>query len=65
VHAGHDNSQQVSNNSEADSRTWDRVVAADKLIDANTDVVAACRETAAKAGKEQKCTITVPAPEKR
>jgi hypothetical protein len=51
--------------SDADPTTWQRVVAADKLIDANKDVVAACREAVAKIGKEQKCTISVPGPEKR
>lgn len=39
-----------------------RVAAADQLIEANKAEVAACREAAAKAGKEQKCAITVAVP---
>jgi hypothetical protein len=38
-----------------------RVAKADQLVEANKDEVAACRETARKIGKNQKCTITVPA----
>lgn len=41
-----------------------RVAAADRLIEVNKDAVADCRAAAAKAGKEQKCTIIVPVPEK-
>lgn len=41
-----------------------RVADADNLVTANKDAVADCRAAAAKAGKEQKCTIIVPAPEK-
>lgn len=44
------------------SDSWDRVAAADQLIEANKDEVTACREAAVKAGKDQKCTITVAAP---
>lgn len=42
--------------------SWQRVAAADQLIAANKDVVTACREAAAKAGKEQRCSITMPVP---
>jgi len=42
--------------------SWQRVAAADQLIAANKETVAACREAAAKAGKAQRCTITVAAP---
>jgi hypothetical protein len=38
-----------------------RVAKADQLVEANKDELAACRETARKTGKEQKCAITVPA----
>lgn len=41
---------------------WNRVVAADQLLEANAAEVAACRETAGRAGEAQSCTITVPAP---
>ncbi|KAB2674579.1 DUF6118 family protein [Brucella tritici] len=44
--------------------SWGRVASADKLIEDNKAAVADCRAAAAKAGKEQKCTIIVPAPEK-
>ncbi|PIO96372.1 DUF6118 family protein [Pleomorphomonas carboxyditropha] len=43
---------------------WDRLREADQLVEANKGEVAACRETAAKAGREQKCTITVAVPVK-
>lgn len=46
------------------SISWERVAAADKLIDINRQAVADCTAAAVKAGKEQKCTIIVPAPEK-
>lgn len=42
--------------------SWLRVSTADQLIAANKEAVTACREAAAKAGKEQRCTITVAAP---
>ena len=45
--------------------SWDRVAAADQLIQANRAVVAACQEAAGKTGKDQKCTITVAAPEQQ
>jgi hypothetical protein len=41
---------------------WQRVSAADQLIEANRAEVAACREAAAKAGEDQLCTVTVKAP---
>lgn len=44
--------------------SWYRVLSADQLVEANKAEVAACREAADKAGKDQKCTITVTAPEK-
>ena len=39
-----------------------RVALTDQLIAANKETVAACWEAAAKAGKEQRCTITAPVP---
>jgi hypothetical protein len=42
--------------------SWQRVAAADQLIEVNREAVAACREAAAKAGADQRCTITVKAP---
>ena len=44
----------------ASPESWSRVAAADKLIDVNKDAVADCQAAAAKAAKEQKCTILVP-----
>lgn len=41
---------------------WNRVVAADQLIEANKNEVAACREAAARTNQNQRCTITVAAP---
>lgn len=41
---------------------WNRVAAADRLFQANKDVMTACQEAAAKAGKDQRCTITVSSP---
>ncbi|MCZ4348162.1 DUF6118 family protein [Devosia neptuniae] len=41
---------------------WDRVAAADQLIEANKAEVAVCREAATEAGRDQRCTITVAAP---
>ena len=46
----------------ASPEDWRRVAEADQLIEANKAEVAACREAAAKAGKDQRCTITVPVP---
>lgn len=44
--------------------SWYRVLSADQLVEANKAEVAGCREAAAKAGEDQKCTITVAVPEK-
>ena len=41
---------------------WREFVAGANLARANSDALRACREVAAKAGKEQKCVIAVPAP---
>jgi len=41
---------------------WREFLRSDSLVRANADALKACRELAAKAGKEQKCTISVPAP---
>jgi hypothetical protein len=38
-----------------------RVASADQLVRANKDELAACRETAKRTGKDEKCMITVPA----
>lgn len=46
----------------ASAEDWRRVALADQLIEANKAEVAACREAAAEAGEDQKCTITVAAP---
>lgn len=43
---------------------WRRVVTADQLLVANQEAVTACQKAAAKAAKEQRCTIIVPAPGK-
>ena len=40
---------------------WRGVAAASDLVRVNQEALAACREAAAKAKKEQRCTITVPA----
>ena len=40
---------------------WRDVAAASDLVRANQEALAACREAAAKAKKEQRCMITVPA----
>jgi hypothetical protein len=48
----------------ASPESWSRVASADKLIEANKDAITDCRTAAAKVGKEQKCTIVVPAPER-
>ncbi|MGB3391553.1 MAG: DUF6118 family protein [Pseudaminobacter sp.] len=45
----------------ASPEAWQRVVAADQLIGANTAEVAACREAAGRTGEAQSCAITVPA----
>jgi hypothetical protein len=41
---------------------WDTLAAEMNLAEANHDVLAACREAAAKAKKEQRCPVVVPAP---
>lgn len=41
---------------------WERVVASDRLIEGNKDTVAACHDAATKTGKDQRCSISVPAP---
>lgn len=45
----------------ASPEDWRRVAEADQLIEANKAEVAACREAAAKAGEDQRCTLTVKA----
>lgn len=44
---------------EASPEVWREFVAGANLARANSDAIRACREAAAKAGKEQKCTIVV------
>lgn len=46
----------------ASAEDWRRVAEADQLMEANKVEVEACREAAAKAGEDQRCTITVAAP---
>ncbi|MEN3145621.1 DUF6118 family protein [Ochrobactrum sp. WV_118_8] len=41
---------------------WRNIVDADHLVQANRETLTACASAAAKAGKDQKCTITVSAP---
>jgi hypothetical protein len=41
---------------------WKVLMAAEKLTADNAAVVGACRDAAAKAKKEQHCSIVVPAP---
>jgi len=41
---------------------WREFLRSDSLVRANADALKVCREMAAKAGKEQKCTISVQAP---
>jgi hypothetical protein len=41
---------------------WREFVSGAMLARANAEAIRACREAAAKAGKEQKCTITMPSP---
>lgn len=45
----------------ANPQSWNRIAAADQLIKANEAEVTACREVAAKAKKDQKCSINVKA----
>jgi len=40
---------------------WRGLADASNLVRVNQEALAACREAAAKAKKEQRCTITVPA----
>jgi len=40
---------------------WRGLADASSLVRVNQEALAACREAAAKAKKEQRCTITVPA----
>ncbi len=47
---------------EASPEGWREFVAGANLARANSDAIKVCREAAAKAGKEQKCTIIVTAP---
>lgn len=47
----------------ASPESWGRVVAAERLVEVNKGAVADCKTAAAKAGKEQRCTILVPAAE--
>lgn len=42
--------------------SWNRVAAADVLVEENRDKVAACRKAAATTNKDQTCAIIVPAP---
>lgn len=42
---------------------WRSLMAANDLVRANQEALTACAETAAKAKKDQRCTVTVPAPE--
>ena len=46
----------------ASPEDWRRVAEADQLIEANKTEVVACREAAAEAGEDQRCTITVAVP---
>ncbi len=47
---------------EASPEGWREFVASANLARANSDLIKVCGEAAAKAGKEQKCVITVPSP---
>lgn len=47
---------------EASPEAWRELVTSANLARANSDALRTCQEAAAKAGKEQKCTITVTAP---
>lgn len=47
----------------ASPETWGSVVSAARLFEANKGAVADCKAAAAKAGKEQRCTIVVPVQE--
>jgi hypothetical protein len=45
----------------ASPASWERVSAADRLIDANSAAITACRKAVASTGKPQACSITVSA----
>lgn len=47
-----------------DPHTWNEFVDAHQLVRGNTPAIADCRAVAAKSGKEQKCAVIVPVPEK-
>ena len=47
---------------EASPEGWRELVSGANLARANSDAIRACTEAAAKAGKEQKCAVTVTAP---
>jgi len=44
---------------------WTTLAAEINLAEANHDALSACRETAARTKKEQRCMIVVPAPNDR
>lgn len=44
--------------------SWNRVASADRFIEANRGAVTACCEATTKAGKQEKCAITLPVPGK-
>jgi hypothetical protein len=46
----------------ASPETWSELAAATQLARANDAKLGSCRAAASKAGKDQRCTITVPAP---
>lgn len=46
----------------ASPEQWDRVVESDRLVRANEDAVAACRQAAAKTKRDQRCAIVIPSP---
>jgi hypothetical protein len=41
---------------------WREFVSAATLARANAEAIRVCRDAAAKTGKEQRCTVTVPTP---
>lgn len=45
----------------ASSASWERVSAADRLIEANSSAITACRKSVVSTGKPQACSITVSA----
>jgi hypothetical protein len=54
----------ISLTQSANARGWRSIVDASNLVSANREVLTACTEMAAKAKKDQRCTITVAVPEK-